>query len=140
MATIDEITLSAIERFNELMSEAETILGALEALVPQDTPAPAKRTRKEKVKAEPKGKPKGRPPGSGRQNRKDQVIIILSGRSGQTVPELAEQMGIQPNYLYRVLPSIASKDAESRWSLKPGKYAVKDDSGSVTTITAGGQE
>jgi DNA-binding IscR family transcriptional regulator len=31
----------------------------------------------------------------------------VRGQPGITIPEIAEKMGIQQNYLYRVLPSLA---------------------------------
>ena len=47
----------------------------------------------------------GRPRGSG--TRGNQALEIVRGQPGITIPEIAEKMGIQQNYLYRVLPSLA---------------------------------
>jgi CRP-like cAMP-binding protein len=46
----------------------------------------------------------GRPRGSG--TRGNQALEIVRGQPGITIPEIAEKMGIQQNYLYRVLPSL----------------------------------
>ena len=47
----------------------------------------------------------GRPRGSG--TRGNQALEIVRGQPGITIPEIAEKMGIQQNYLYRVLPGLA---------------------------------
>lgn len=72
----------------------------------------------------------GRPPGSGRRRttarrttarrttgarrrrrggtRANQALELVRGKPGITIPEIAKAMGIEPNYLYRVLPKLAS--------------------------------
>ena len=47
----------------------------------------------------------GRPRGSG--TRGNQALQIVKEQPGITIPEIAEKMGIQQNYLYRVLPGLA---------------------------------
>jgi CRP-like cAMP-binding protein len=47
---------------------------------------------------------RGRPRGSG--TRSKQALELVRTRPGITIPEIAESMGIQQNYLYRVLPSL----------------------------------
>lgn len=47
---------------------------------------------------------RGRPRGSGK--RAQQALDLVKGQPGITIPELAKAMKIQPNYLYRVLPSL----------------------------------
>jgi hypothetical protein len=47
---------------------------------------------------------RGRPRGSG--NRSKQALELVRARPGITVSEMAEAMGIQPNYLYRVMPAL----------------------------------
>ncbi len=67
----------------------------------------------------------GRPPGSGRRTtarrssgrtrrrgrrggtRANQALELVRGKPGITIPEIASAMGIEPNYLYRVLPKLA---------------------------------
>src|SRR3954447_23430972 len=48
---------------------------------------------------------RGRPRGSG--TRAAQALDLVRDRPGITIPELAEAMGIQQNYLYRVMPGLA---------------------------------
>ncbi len=47
---------------------------------------------------------RGRPKGSG--PRAQQALETVRGRPGITIPELAEEMGMQQNYLYRVMPDL----------------------------------
>jgi len=52
----------------------------------------------------PTGAPRGRPKGSGKRALQAQELV--AARPGITIPELAEAMGIQSNYLYRVMPIL----------------------------------
>ena len=47
---------------------------------------------------------RGRPRGSGTRGK--QALELVRARPGITIPELAQEMGIQQNYLYRVLPGL----------------------------------
>lgn len=47
---------------------------------------------------------RGRPRGSGK--RAQQAQELVSAKPGITIPELADAMGIQANYLYRVMPTL----------------------------------
>jgi hypothetical protein len=49
---------------------------------------------------------RGRPRGSG--NRAKQALELVRARPGITISEMADSMGIQPNYLYRVMPALES--------------------------------
>ncbi|MBW3652692.1 MAG: hypothetical protein KY433_03685 [Actinobacteria bacterium] len=48
---------------------------------------------------------RGRPKGSG--TRGAEALRLVREKPGITIPEIAEQMGIKQNYLYRVLPGLA---------------------------------
>jgi hypothetical protein len=50
---------------------------------------------------------RGRPKGGG--TRAAQALDLVRERPGITIPELAEAMGIQQNYLYRVMPGLAEE-------------------------------
>ncbi len=58
---------------------------------------------------------RGRPRGSGKRALQAQELV--SARPGITIPELADAMGIQANYLYRVMAGL-QKDGKVR---KQGK-------------------
>jgi CRP-like cAMP-binding protein len=47
---------------------------------------------------------RGRPRGTG--TRSKEALELVRARPGITIAEIAEAMGIQQNYLYRVLPSL----------------------------------
>ena len=47
---------------------------------------------------------RGRPRGSGKRALQAQELV--SAKPGITIPELAQSMGIQANYLYRVMPGL----------------------------------
>ena len=46
---------------------------------------------------------------TGRNTRAGQALELVSQRPGITIPDIAKAMKIQPNYLYRVLPRLASE-------------------------------
>jgi ElaB/YqjD/DUF883 family membrane-anchored ribosome-binding protein len=58
---------------------------------------------------------RGRPKGSGKRAR--QAEELVKAKPGITITELADSMGIQANYLYRVMPGL-QKDGKVR---KQGK-------------------
>ena len=47
---------------------------------------------------------RGRPRGSG--TRAVEALTLVEQSPGITIPEMAQRMGIQQNYLYRVLPGL----------------------------------
>jgi CRP-like cAMP-binding protein len=69
--------------------------------------APARRGRRRASSSStPASGPRrrGRPRGSG--TRSKEALELVRDRPGITIPEIAEAMGIQQNYLYRVLPAL----------------------------------
>lgn len=79
-----------------------------------------------------RGRPKGSGSGSGRRGRPkgggatraNQALDLVKERPGITIPELAEAMGIQQNYLYRVMPGLAEEGKVTKsgkgWHLREG--------------------
>lgn len=77
----------------------------------EEAPAPKRRGRPAKAqgkasttKSESSGRGRGRPKGSGK--RAGEALEIVSENPGIEIPDIAEAMGIGPNYLYRVLPQL----------------------------------
>src|ERR687887_554183 len=66
--------------------------------------APARRTRRRSSGAGAGSGRRGRPRGSG--TRSKQALELVRSRPGITIPEIAQSIGIQQNYLYRVLPAL----------------------------------
>src|SRR3954453_12925433 len=69
-----------------------------------------------------RGRRRGRPKGGG--TRAAQALDLVRSRPGITIPELAEAMGIQQNYLYRVMPGLAEAGKVPKsgrgWHLREG--------------------
>ena len=79
------------------------------------TPARSTRTRATRARtgrrattARRTSTPRGRST-RGRNTRAAQTLELVRQRPGITIPQIAEAMKIQPNYLYRVLPRLASE-------------------------------
>ena len=65
---------------------------------------------------------RGRPRGSG--TRSKQALELVRSRPGITIPEIADAIGIQQNYLYRVMPGLAEEGKVTKsgrgWHLREG--------------------
>jgi CRP-like cAMP-binding protein len=95
-----------VEEFHRLEAASAALQGVPggggRAAAPAATPA---RRGRRKAAAPASGtRRRGRPRGSG--TRSKQALELVRTRPGITIPEIAEAMGIQQNYLYRVLPSL----------------------------------
>lgn len=101
-----------LKELKPLVEEYERLEAAAAALagVPtrQNGSAPSARRRPARAassrRATGTGR-RGRPKGSG--TRGAEALALVRGKPGITIPEIAEQMGIKQNYLYRVLPGLA---------------------------------
>jgi hypothetical protein len=51
------------------------------------------------------GRPRGRRGGNTRSN---QALTLVQEQPGITIPQIADQLKIEPNYLYRVMPKLVS--------------------------------
>jgi hypothetical protein len=55
------------------------------------------------------GRRPGRPRGSrGSNTRAKQALDLVRNSPGITIPQIAQRLGIEPNYLYRVMPKLVS--------------------------------
>ena len=93
-----------VDEFHRLEAAAAALAGVGDA---PGAAAPARRGRRQAaLSAAPSKGPRrrGRPRGSG--TRSKQALELVRSRPGITIPEIAEAMGIQQNYLYRVLPAL----------------------------------
>jgi hypothetical protein len=52
------------------------------------------------------GRPRGRRGGG---TRATQALDLVKNRPGITIPQIAEELKIEPNYLYRVMPRLVSE-------------------------------
>lgn len=60
---------------------------------------------------------RGRPRGSGTRGK--QALELVKAKPGISIAELADQMGIKANYLYRVMPSL---EAEGQVAKRDGGW------------------
>jgi DNA-binding IscR family transcriptional regulator len=65
-------------------------------------------------------------------NRANQALELVREKPGITIPEIAQAMNIQPNYLYRVLPRLASDGQVTRegqgWHPAPSSTSTPTES------------
>jgi Winged helix-turn-helix DNA-binding len=57
------------------------------------------------------GRPRGRRGGNTRAN---QALALVREKPGITIPQIAEALKIEPNYLYRVMPKLVEDGQVSR--------------------------
>jgi hypothetical protein len=113
-----------VEEFQRL----EAAASALEGLGGSGNGAPGTTTKRAPARRSAAGgtRRRGRPRGSG--TRSLQALELVRARPGITIPDLAKEMGIKQNYLYRVLPALARDGQVSKrgrgWHPKAGKSAA----------------
>ena len=109
MAEFIDVTVKDIdERLQQLKQEVSRLEAARSALVGRGPGRPrgprrgttTTRTRTRRAS----GRRRGR-----RGTRATQALELVRSRPGITIPELAREMKIAPNYLYRVLPPLADQ-------------------------------
>lgn len=89
-----------VDEYGRLEKAAAALAG-----VGGESAAPRRPSRaRSRRRGSARGAARGRPRGSGK--RAAQALELVSGRPGITIPELAEAMGMQANYLYRVMPTL----------------------------------
>jgi CRP-like cAMP-binding protein len=93
-----------VDEFHRLEAASAALAGVPAATGNSSASAPARRTRRARRAASTGTGRRGRPRGSG--TRSKQALELVRSRPGITIPEIAEAMGIQQNYLYRVLPAL----------------------------------
>ncbi len=100
-----------IEEYRQLEAAAGALAGvapgraATARATPARRPAPARpRGAASATVADGTARRRGRPRGSGTRAR--QALELVGSRPGITIPEMATEMGIKQNYLYRVLPTL----------------------------------
>jgi CRP-like cAMP-binding protein len=99
-----------VDEFHRLEAASAALQGVGGSSNSRATSTPARRTRRRSASASAgtstgtgTGR-RGRPRGSG--TRSKQALELVRTRPGISIPEIAEAIGIQQNYLYRVLPAL----------------------------------
>ena len=98
-----------VDEYQRLEAAAAALDGVPTSSAPRAAAAtPARRARAQGAPKRAKsngGGRRGRPKGTG--TRGAEALALVRSKPGITIPEIAEQMGIKQNYLYRVLPGLA---------------------------------
>jgi len=114
VAEFIDVTVKDIdERLQQLKQEVSRLEAARSALVGRGPGRPrgSRRsgTRTTTTRRRASGRRRGR-----RGTRATQALELVRSRPGITIPELAKEMKIAPNYLYRVLPPLADQGQVKR--------------------------
>ena len=119
MAEFVDSTVKDIDnRLQELKDEVSRLEAARSALVggrrgpgrPASTRASSARPARRRTGRGP-GRPRGRRGGATRAN---QALELVRNQPGITIPQIAEALKIEPNYLYRVMPKLVSEGQVTR--------------------------
>jgi len=92
-----------VDEYHRLEAAAAALQGVGAAGNSAGSAPAARRTARRRSSGTGTGR-RGRPRGSG--TRSKQALELVRARPGITIPEIAEAIGIQQNYLYRVLPAL----------------------------------
>lgn len=128
MATFIDAAVQDIDnRLKELKEEEERLLAARSALTPSARNAAPRRSRPA-TRATTSGRRRvGRPRGRrGGNTRSNQALSLVRNQPGITIPQIAETLKIQPNYLYRVMPKLTADGLVTRSG--QGWYPAGDNS------------
>jgi hypothetical protein len=128
MAEFVDSTVKEIDvRLKQLKEEVDRLEAARSALIgvrrgpgrPRGSGATSS-TRRRSSGRRP-GRPRGRRSGG---TRATQALELVRQRPGITIPEIAENLKIEPNYLYRVMPRLVADGQVTRdgqgWHPAPG--------------------
>jgi hypothetical protein len=107
---VDSTVRDIDERLSALKEEVQRLEAARAALVgtrrgPGRPAGSRSASRAGRRTTRRPGRPRGRRGGNTRAN---QALELVRARPGITIPQLAEAMKIQPNYLYRVMPRLVA--------------------------------
>ena len=105
MAGFVDTTVAEIDsRLQELKAEMSKLEAARSALTrggsgrAPATAAPTRGRRSTRRATRSRGRRNG--------TRGEQALALVRERPGITIPEIASSLGIEPNYLYRVMPNL----------------------------------
>lgn len=107
-------------RLEELKLEVQKLEAARAALIGSERRGPGRpRSAANGASAAPQrrtatrrsGRPRGRRGGNTRAN---QALQLVKDKPGITIPEIASELKIEPNYLYRVMPKLVEDGSVRR--------------------------
>jgi hypothetical protein len=107
---VDSTVKEIDNRLRDLQEEVKRLQAARAALVGGSgrrgpgRPRGSTSTTRRRTGRRP-GRPRGRRGGATRAN---QALDLVKNQPGITIPQIAEALKIEPNYLYRVMPKLVS--------------------------------
>jgi hypothetical protein len=124
-AFVDSTVKDIDARLLELIDEVRRLEAARAALLGTGSPAAGSSPRRgpgrprgsrngsapTAAPARRRGRPRGRRGGNTRSN---QALELVRNQPGITIPQIAEALKIEPNYLYRVMPKLVAEGLVSR--------------------------
>jgi hypothetical protein len=117
MAEFVDSTVKEIDaRLGQLKEEVSRLEAARAALVggrrgPGRPPGSASTTTTRRRTGRRPGRPRGRRSGG---TRAAQALELVRNQPGITIPQIAESLKIEPNYLYRVMPKLVADGQVTR--------------------------
>ena len=96
---VDSTVREIDDRLSELKAEVSKLEAARSALIGR---GPGRPRGARGARRRP-GRPRGRRRGA---TRATQALELVRSRPGITIPEIASEIKIEPNYLYRVMPRL----------------------------------
>lgn len=112
---VDSTVKDIDDRLKELEDEVVKLQAARAALVGSrrgpGRPSRATTSRRAAARTRGPGRPRGRRSGNTRAN---QALELVRNQPGITIPQVAEAMKIESNYLYRVMPKLVSEGLITR--------------------------
>jgi hypothetical protein len=114
---VDSTVKDIDKRLNELKVEVSKLEAARAALVGgrrgpgRPSSANGASTAPRRRATRRAGRPRGRRGGNTRAN---QALALVRDKPGITIPQIAEALKIEPNYLYRVMPKLVEDGQVTR--------------------------
>ena len=107
-STVKEIE-SRLQELREEVARLESALGALVGAAARRGPGRPRSSEAAASAQTPTVRKPGRPRGSrSGGTRAAQALELVRSQPGISIPEIAEALKIEPNYLYRVMPKLVS--------------------------------
>lgn len=116
MSFVDSAVKDIDSRLRELQDEVTKLEAARAALVgSRRGPGRPRGSRNSAASTSRRGRRPGRPRGRrGGNTRSNQALELVRSQPGITIPQIAEALKIEPNYLYRVMPKLVSEGLVAR--------------------------
>jgi hypothetical protein len=112
---VDTTVRDIDSRLKELQEEVAKLQAARAALTGTRRGPGRPRSTESSSGSPRRGRRPGRPRGRrGGNTRSNQALELVRSQPGITIPQIAESLKIEPNYLYRVMPKLVSEGLITR--------------------------